>query len=115
MEAMMRVIRLFAALVACAAACLPAIVQAAGTEMLDLDPILAAKVAKEKAKAGAEGAGKGTSVSADKTVVTGKGDCGVNIGNVDSGKSGPNKGFSTPRDNTVVITGPVINLGGKCK
>lgn len=92
--------------------CLPAVVQAAGTEMLDLDPILAAKVAKEKAKAGAA---KGANPSADKTVTAGKDECGVNIGNVDSGKSGPGKGFSTPRDNTVVITGPVINLGGKCK
>jgi hypothetical protein len=95
-----------------AVAVLPAAAQAAGTEMLDLDPILAAKVAKEKAKAGATGAAKGTTANADKAATAGRGECGVNIGNVDSGK-GPGK-VATPRDNTVVITGPVINLG-KCR
>ncbi|HEX4944697.1 MAG TPA: hypothetical protein VFV55_10115, partial [Usitatibacteraceae bacterium] len=102
----MRTHCLFVALAACALATLPAVVKAAGTEMLDLDPIMAAKVAKEKAKAGA--AGKGTGLSADKTTTAGKGECGVNIGNLDSGKQGPGKGFATPRDSTVVITGPVI-------
>lgn len=91
---------------------LPAAAQAAGTEMLDLDPILAAKVAKEKAKAGAAGAAKGTTANAGKAATAGRGECGINIGNVDSGK-GPGK-VASPRDNTVVITGPVINLG-KCK
>jgi hypothetical protein len=110
----MRAIKLTAVLVAAALAGGPALAQAAGTEMLDLDPILAAKVAKEKAKAGASGAQKGTTRNADKTVTTGtgKGECGINIGNVDSGK-GPGR-VATPRDNTVVITGPVVNLG-KCK
>lgn len=108
----MRTHRLFVVLVAFALAGLPAAAMAAGTEMLDLDPIMAAKVAKEKAKAGA--AGKGTARSADKTTTAGKGECGVNIGNIDSSKQGPGKGFATPRDTTVVITGPVINLG-KCK
>jgi hypothetical protein len=91
---------------------LPAVARAAGTEMLDLDPILAAKVAKEKAKAGAAGASKGTAGNAGKAAAAGKDECGVNIGNVDSGK-GPGK-VAGPRENTVVITGPVINLG-KCK
>lgn len=108
----MRGNRLHVWLAACVVGCLPAVALAAGTEMLDLDPILAAKVAKEKAKAGAA---KGANPSADKTVAPGNGECGVNIGNVDAGKAGPGKGFATPRDNTVVITGPVINLGGKCK
>lgn len=109
---MMRAGTTAAAMVAVAIACAPAVARAAGTEMLDLDPILAAKVAKEKAKAGASGATKGRTQGADRTTTAGKGECGVNIGNVDSGK-GPGK-VATPRDNTVVITGPVINLG-KCK
>jgi hypothetical protein len=108
----MRTSRLLAAALAAAIAGAPAFARAAGTEMLDLDPLLAAKVAKEKAKAGASGAAKGRSQAADKTVAAGKGECGVNIGNIDSGKV-PGK-VATPRDNTVVITGPVINLG-KCK
>ncbi len=94
------------------AACLAApCAFAAGTETLELDPLLAAKVAKEKAKAGAASAKAGG--KADKA--GGKGDCGVNIGNVDSGKAGPGqRPLIGPRENTVVITGPVINLG-KCK
>jgi hypothetical protein len=108
----MRAKRMIVAILGFALAGLPAVAQAAGTEMLDLDPILAAKVAKEKAKAGAAGAAKGTTANADKTATAGKGECGINIGNVDSGK-GPGK-VASPRDNTVVITGPVINLG-KCK
>ena len=108
----MRNTRLIVAILAGALAGLPVAVRAAGTEMLDLDPILAAKVAKEKAKAGAAGAAQGTTRNADKSATAGKGECGVNIGNVDSGK-GPGK-VATPRDNTVIITGPVINLG-KCK
>lgn len=110
----MRTHRLIAAVAAGALACLPGLAQAAGTEMLDLDPIIAAKVAKEKAKAGAAGAVKGTKRSADKSVVSAPGECGINIGNVDSGKQGAGRNIATPRDNTVVITGPVINLG-KCK
>ena len=109
---MMRAGRTIATLLAAALACGPVVAQAAGTEMLDLDPILAAKVAKEKAKAGAAGAAKGGKRNADRTTTAGQGECGVNIGNVDSGK-GPGK-VATPRDNTVIITGPVINLG-KCK
>ncbi|HQY47447.1 MAG TPA: hypothetical protein PLK52_08760 [Usitatibacteraceae bacterium] len=108
----MRTTRLLAAALVAAIAGAPALARAAGTEMLDLDPLLAAKVAKEKAKAGASGAAKGRTQGADKTVAAGKGECGVNIGNVDSGKA-PGR-VATPRDNTVVITGPVINLG-KCK
>ena len=108
----MRARGMIVAMLGFAVAGLPAAAQAAGTEMLDLDPILAAKVAKEKAKAGAAGASKGTAGSADKGAAAGKGECGINIGNVDSGK-GPGK-VASPRDNTVVITGPVINLG-KCK
>lgn len=108
----MRTMRGIVAIAALAVAGVPGLIRAAGTEMLDLDPILAAKVAKEKAKAGAAGAAQGTTRNADKSVTAGKGECGVNIGNVDSGK-GPGK-VATPRDNTVIITGPVINLG-KCK
>lgn len=108
----MRARGMIVAILGFALAGLPAAARAAGTEMLDLDPILAAKVAKEKAKAGAAGAAKGTTGNADKSVTAGRGECGINIGNVDSGK-GPGK-VASPRDNTVVITGPVINLG-KCK
>jgi len=108
----MRTMRGIVAIVVLAVAGVPGLLRAAGTEMLDLDPILAAKVAKEKAKAGAAGAVKGGKSNADKAVTAGQGECGVNIGNVDSGK-GPGK-VATPRDNTVIITGPVINLG-KCK
>lgn len=108
----MRTTRLIVAALAMALAGLPVLARAAGTEMLDLDPLLAAKVAKEKAKAGAAGAARGKTQGADKAATAGKGECGVNIGNVDSGK-GPGR-VATPRDNTVVITGPVINLG-KCK
>lgn len=95
------------------AACVSAPVLAAEAEITDLDPALAAKVAKEKAKANAASKVKGKSVAPGATVA-GEDECGVNIGNVNSGKSGPGKGINTPRENTVVITGPVINLG-KCK
>jgi hypothetical protein len=41
------------------------------------------------------------------------GECGsVNVGNVNSD---PNRIGGVPRTNTVVITGPVINVGNKCK
>lgn len=86
----------------------------AQTDTMDLDPVLAAKVAKEKAKSGAAAAKQKKSVSADKATVSGVDECGVNIGNIDSGKAGGSKGVATPRENTVVISGPVINLG-KCK
>jgi hypothetical protein len=95
------------------AACVAAPVLAAEAGVVDLDPALAAKVAKEKAKASAANKVKGKNVAPGATVA-GEDECGVNIGNIDSGKSGPGKGISTPRENTVVITGPVINLG-KCK
>ena len=108
----MRARGMIVAIAVFAVAGVPGFIRAAGTEMLDLDPILAAKVAKEKAKAGAAGAAKGGTRNADRTTTAGQGECGVNIGNVDSGK-GPGK-VATPRDNTVIITGPVINLG-KCK
>jgi len=86
---------------------------AAGAQAVDLDAATQAKIAKEKAKARGYEQAKGTAGAADKTVVTGKdGDCSINVGNVDASKSGPGK--MTPRENTVVITGPVINLG-KCK
>ena len=86
---------------------------AGATDTMDLDPVMAAKVAKEKAKAGAGAASQGKSLSSDKTTVSGVDDCGVNIGNVDTGKAGT-KGVAGPRENNVIITGPVINLG-KCK
>lgn len=86
---------------------------AGATDTMDLDPVMAAKVAKEKAKAGAGAASQGKSLSSDKATVSGVDDCGVNIGNVDTGKAGA-KGVAGPRENTVIITGPVINLG-KCK
>jgi len=93
-------------------ACGLVVLGTAGAQSLDLDPAMSAKVAKEKAKARGTEQGKGPNSSADKTIVQGKDDCSVNIGNVDASKSGPGK--MAPRDNTVVITGPVINLG-KCK
>jgi hypothetical protein len=101
-----------AGLLAGFAACALAVLGTAGAQSLDLDAATQAKVAKEKAKARASEQAKGPAGAADKTIVTGKDDCGVNIGNVDTGKSGPGK--LAPRENTVVITGPVINLG-KCK
>lgn len=95
------------------AVCVAAPALAAEAEITDLDPALAAKVAKERAKANAASKVKGKSVGSGATVA-GEDECGVNIGNVNSGKSGPAKGINTPRENTVIITGPVINLG-KCK
>ena len=110
----MRDYRLFGVLFACLAICGPAIPGTAAAQSLDLDSATAAKVAKEKAKArGAEGV-KGGGRAADQTVVSKPGECGVNIGNIDTSKSGPGKPVATPRETTVVITGPVINLG-KCK
>jgi hypothetical protein len=95
------------------AACMVAPVLAAEAEVIDLDPALAAKVAKEKAKGNAAAKVKGKTVTPGASVA-GEDECGVNIGNVNTGKSSPGKGIATPRENTVVITGPVINLG-KCK
>lgn len=95
------------------AACALAAPVMAGAQAVDLDAATQAKIAKEKAKARGMEQAKGTAGAADKTVVTGKdGDCSINVGNVDASKSGPGK--MAPRENTVVITGPVINLG-KCK
>jgi hypothetical protein len=110
----MRTDRLITTLVVSLALCGSLFPGTAGAQSLDLDPALSAKVAKEKAKARATEQGKGPASSADKTVVTGKDDCGVNIGNVDTSRAGPGKPIGSPRENTVVITGPVINLG-KCK
>jgi len=105
----MRKLPSMAALIAAALA----FTAAAGAQGVDLDAATQAKIAKEKAKARGYEQAKGTAGAADKTVVTGKdGNCSVNIGNIDASKSGPGK--MAPRENTVVITGPVINLG-KCK
>ena len=101
-------------LLACLAICGPLLPGTAVAQSLDLDSATAAKVAQEKAKArGAEGV-QGGGRAADQTVVSKPGECGVNVGNIDTSKSGPGKPVATPRETTVVITGPVINLG-KCK
>lgn len=84
---------------------------AANAEAIDLDPELAAKVAREKAriKRDQHQAGKDQPMGRMETV----GECGsVNVGNVNSD---PNRIGGVPRTNTVVITGPVINVGNKCK
>jgi hypothetical protein len=84
---------------------------AASAEAIDLDPELAAKVAREKAriKRDQHQAGKDEPMGRMETV----GECGsVNVGNVNSD---PNRIGGVPRTNTVVITGPVINVGNKCK
>lgn len=85
---------------------------AASAEAVDLDPELAAKVAREKAriKRDQHQAGKdGVPMGRMETT----GECGsVNVGNVNSN---PNRIGGVPRSNTVVITGPVINVGNKCK
>jgi type II secretory pathway component GspD/PulD (secretin) len=106
--------RIAVALAGCAAVAVATLATAADPQVLDLDPLLAAKVAKEKAKAGAASASQGKAGKGVQGVVAGEDECGVNIGNVDTGKQGPVKGIATPRENTVVITGPVINLG-KCR
>ena len=95
---------LAALLLACATCAL-----GATAEPADMEVDLAAKVAREKAKVKRDQAeaGKDVQGNLDNT------DCGsVNIGNVsnDRGRIG-----AVPQTNTVVITGPVINVGNKCK
>ncbi len=81
-------------------------------EPADMDVDLAAKVAREKAKIKRDQheAGKDSLLGSAESASA---DCGsVNIGNVsnDKGRIG-----AVPQNNTVVITGPVINVGNKCK
>jgi hypothetical protein len=86
---------------------------AANPEPLDIDAELAAKVAKEKSKAKVSNTAKSAKPDA-KTTATG--DCSINIGNVDASKTGKGVGSVVPaKSTTVVITGPVVNVGNKCK
>ena len=90
----------------------PAVAISATAEPADIDLELAAKIAREKAKikrdqheAGIDSPLGGTGSSLNE--------CGsVNIGNVNNEG---NRIGAVPRNNTVVITGPVINVGNKCK
>ena len=90
--------------------CTPA--HCVNAEPPDIDVELAAKVAREKAKVKRDQheAGKDALLGSSES---NSADCGsVNIGNVsnDRGRIG-----AVPQNNTVVITGPVINVGNKCK
>lgn len=76
------------------------------TQMLEEDrPNIWAKVANERAKGNAR---KGTDGFNDED-----GCGGIDIGNVDA--SAANSRSRAPRENTVVITGDVINAPGGCK
>ena len=90
----------------------PTVAICASAEPMDIEPELAAKIAREKAriKRDQHEAGKDSSLGGmDSTSA----DCGsVNIGNVANDQ---NRIGAVPRTNTVVITGPVINVGNKCK
>lgn len=81
----------------------------ATAEPMDIDVDLAAKIAREKAKVKRDQQADSQPGNADANAA----DCGsVNIGNVSNDN---NRIGAVPKTNTVVITGPVINMGNKCK
>lgn len=98
MKVRIRLLVMAAALAMVTVPALQAPVYAANADPLDIDPDLAAKVAREKLKQrqGKDAAGKK------------KGDCGkIDIGNTDNSKSASQR--VAPKEKTVIITGPVIN------
>lgn len=80
---------------------------AADAEPMDLDADLLAKIAKEKikSKVGVKSTSVGTADQLNQSNTCGA----VDIGNV----AGPKPGL-LPKDNTVIVTGDVINTA-KCK
>jgi hypothetical protein len=91
-------------------ACASGAAAAANPELLDIEPDILAKIAREKLKAQQERS-KG-----DKEMERGRARERAACGNVDIGNviGGRHPGFQ-PRNVTVVVTGDVINAFNKCR
>jgi len=82
------------------------------TEPLEIDPDMAADIAKQKARANSMRDAKLKEKNGDKSGADSTKDCGsVNIGNVIGNRR---IGFA-PVDINVVVLGDILNINNKCK
>jgi len=105
----------FLSMAFCAFVLFPAWVHAASADAPDIDDDLRAKIQKEKVKTNKDkhGAGDEMGNSGMEDMNASNSNCDINIGNQNSSQKGTN-GIAS-RDQTVIVTGPVVNTGNCSK